>query len=61
MTSEETTTEKELKRFKKDFDKLMAKYPNVIVSINIHDVCEQLKAWQHDQKPFGKTYSINLS
>jgi hypothetical protein len=58
MSNEETTPEKELKRFKKDFDKLMAKYPNVVVGCDIYG---DLKAYQTDPKPFGKTYSISLS
>lgn len=55
--SVETPTEKELKKFKKDFDKLMAKYPGVMVSNDTHS---NLNAYLTDGRPFGKTHSVRL-
>ena len=56
-TTKETSTEKELKKFKKDFDKLMAKYPGVMVSNDVHS---NLKAYLSDDKPLGVYHSIRL-
>lgn len=55
--AKETSTERELKKFQKDFDKLMAKYPRVMISNDVHS---NLNAYLSDGKPFGKTHSVRL-
>jgi hypothetical protein len=55
MTHEqiESGLEKELKEFKKEFDKLMDKYPNIRVAI---DVRERLIAWSSSGMIHKKIY-----
>ena len=57
MKDTEKEAMKQLEKFKKDFVKLMAKYPRVIVSIDRND---NLYASKQPLGPYTRVQTINL-
>lgn len=57
ITADEKEAQKKLEKFKKDFAKLMDKYPRVIVSTNIYG---NLCACLSPNAPYSRVQTVNL-